>query len=82
MRVYSDRIAGERGLFTKVTQEFFIKDIRALEVNQSFWGRLTGVGDLTISTAATVDAADLVQGIPHPNQVKDLIIAQRQHSSA
>lgn len=80
LRIYSDRITWERGLVTKVTQELFIKDIRALEVNQSFWGRLIGVGDLTISTAATVDAADLVQGIPHPMQVKDLIITQRQRS--
>lgn len=80
--VYSDRVAWERGLITKVTQEFFIKDIRALEVNQSFWGRLIGVGDLTISTAATVDAADLVVGIPQPTRVKDLIIAQRQRHPA
>lgn len=82
LRVYSDRVAWERGLITKVTQEFFIKDIRALEVNQSFWGRLIGVGDLTISTAATVDAADLVAGIPQPTRVKDLIIAHRQRHPA
>jgi len=63
---------------TKATQEFFIKDIRSLEVNQSFWGRMIGIGNLTISTAAQVDATDIVEGIPHPTQVKDLIIAQRQ----
>ena len=80
LRVYVDRISWEQGILTKATQEFFIKDIRSLEVNQSFWGRIIGVGDLTISTAATVDAADAVEGIPHPTQVKDLIIAQRQRN--
>ena len=82
LRVYSDRVVWERGLIHKTTQEFFIKDIRVLEVNQSFWGRLIGVGDLTISTAATVEAADLVAGIPQPTRVKDLIVAQRQRQSA
>jgi len=80
LRVYSDRISWERGIITKATQEFFIKDVRSLEVNQSFWGRMIGVGNLTISTAATVDAADVVDGIPHPTKVKDLIIAQRQRN--
>jgi len=79
LRVYADRLSWERGIIAKETRELFIKDIRSLDVNQSFWGRLVGVGDLTISTAATVDPADVVAGIPHPTQVKDLIIAQRQH---
>ena len=78
LRVYTDRIAWEQGIVTKATQELFIKDIRSLEVNQSFLGRMIGIGDLTISTAATVDAADIVAGIPSPIQVKNLIIAQRQ----
>ena len=78
LRVYPDRIVWERGIVTKDIRELFIKDIRSLDVNQSVWGRLIGVGDLTISTAATVDAADCIVGIPHPAQVKDAIIAQRQ----
>ena len=80
LRVYSDRITCERGIITKETRELFIKDIRSLDVDQSVWGRLIGVGNLTISTAATVDAADIVEGIPHPLQVKDLIVAQRQRN--
>ena len=82
LRVYPDRLSWERGIFTKEVRELFIKDIRSIDVNQSFWERLVGIGDLTISTAATVDAADIVSGIPHPTQVKDLIIAQRQRGEA
>ena len=68
--------ADAAGIATNDPKEFFSKDIRALEVNQSFWGRLIGVGDLTIATA------DLVAVIPQPKRVRDLIIAQRQRHSA
>lgn len=78
LRIYPDRIAWERGLLAKDARVLFIKDIRSVDVNQTLWGRLVNVGDLTISTAATVDAADVVPGLPRPLQVKDLIIAQRQ----
>jgi len=78
LRVYSDRVALERGLFTKEHREFFIKDIRSIDVDQTILERLVGIGDLTISTAATVDAAEGIPGVPAPTRIKDLLIAQRQ----
>jgi hypothetical protein len=35
------------------------------------------VGNLTLSTAATVDAAEQLSSIPDPRAVRDLILAQR-----
>jgi membrane protein YdbS with pleckstrin-like domain len=81
MRIYTDRISVEEGFFAKETSEFFIKDIRSVDVRQGVWGRLVGIGDVTISTAATVDAAEEARGVPHPNRIKDLLIAQRQQST-
>jgi hypothetical protein len=45
------------------------------------WGLLVNIGDVTISTAATVDAAEEARGVPQPNRIKDLLIAQRQQAT-
>ena len=82
MRIYADRVSVEEGFFAKETSEFFIKDIRSIDVRQGVWGRLVGIGDVTISTAATIDAAEEARGVPQPNRIKDLLIAQRQQSAA
>lgn len=81
MRIYTDRVSVEEGFFAKETSEFFIKDIRSVDVRQGLWGRLVGIGDVTISTAATVEAAEEARGIAQPNRIKDLLIAQRQQST-
>ncbi len=78
MRIYTDRVSVEEGFFAKESSEFFIKDIRSIDVRQGVWGRLVGIGDVTISTAATIDAAEEARGVPQPNRIKDLLIAQRQ----
>lgn len=80
LRVYPDRIALERGLVSKCYREFFIRDIRTIDIEQGLFAKMVGIGDLTISTAATVDAAEEINGIPNPHQVRDLIVAHRQSS--
>ena len=80
MRIYSDRVSVEEGFWSKETSEFFIKDIRSIDVRQGVWGRLFGIGDVTISTAATVDAAEEARGVAQPNRIKELLISQRQQS--
>jgi uncharacterized membrane protein YdbT with pleckstrin-like domain len=82
MRIYSDRVSVEEGFWSKETSEFFIKDIRSIDVRQGVWGRLIGIGDVTISTAATVDAAEVARGVAQPARIKELLISQRQQSSA
>lgn len=80
MRIYSDRVSVEEGFWSKETSEFFIKDIRSIDVRQGIWGRLVGIGDVTISTAATVDAAEEARGVAQPKRIKELLISQRQQS--
>ena len=77
LRIYPDRVKLERGVLSKEHRAFFIGDIRAVDVDQGLLGRMLGFGDLTISTAATVDAAEFMPGVPHPLAIKDLIMAQR-----
>ena len=81
MRIYSDRVSVEEGFWSKESSEFFIKDIRSIDVRQGVWGRLVDIGDVTISTAATVDAAEMAPGVPQPKRIKELLIAQRQQST-
>jgi uncharacterized membrane protein YdbT with pleckstrin-like domain len=81
MRIYANRVSFERGLLTKQYRELFIKDIRSIDLDQSFFQRLLDVGDLTISSAATVDAAETVQGLPEPRQIRDLIISLREQAT-
>jgi membrane protein YdbS with pleckstrin-like domain len=78
LRVYRGRVTLERGLFSKCDRELFVRDIRSIDIDQSFLARLANIGDLTISTAATVDSAERVDGVPNPQHIRDLIIAQRQ----
>ena len=81
MRIYSDRVSIEEGFWSKETSEFFIKDIRSIDVRQGIWGRMVGIGDVTISTAATVDAAEEARGVAQPKRIKELLISQRQSAT-
>ena len=78
LRIYRQRITLERGLLNKCEREFFMRDVRAIDIDQSFFGRMVGVGDITISTAASADGTERVEGVPNPQKIRDLIIAQRQ----
>jgi membrane protein YdbS with pleckstrin-like domain/ribosomal protein L37E len=81
MRVYPDRVSVEEGFWAKEVSEFFIKDIRSIDVRQGVWGRIFDIGDVTISTAATVDAAEEARGVSEPNRIKELLIKQRQQTT-
>jgi uncharacterized membrane protein YdbT with pleckstrin-like domain len=82
MRIYTDRVSIEEGFLAKEFTEFFIKDIRSIDVTQSMMGRIFDVGNVTISTAATVDAAEVAEGVPHPAKIRDLLISSRQRFNA
>jgi hypothetical protein len=79
LRVFPNRITIERGLFSKCYQDYHPRDIRSIDIDQSFLQRMVGIGDMTISTAATVEAADHLNSIPDPKEVRDLILAQRDN---
>lgn len=77
LRVFRTRVTVERGIFSKCYQDYNPRDIRSIDVDQSFGQRLVGIGDLTLSTSATVEAAEKLQSIPDPKSVRELILAQR-----
>jgi len=77
LQIYRDRIHLERGLFSKCYRDYNPRDIRAIDIDQTFLQRMVGIGDITISTAATVEAAEELNSIPDPMGARDLILAQR-----
>ncbi len=77
LRIYPGRLVLSRGIFSKCHREFMARDIRAIDIDQSFLNRVVNIGDLNISTAATVDADERIKGIKNPLAVRDLILAQR-----
>jgi hypothetical protein len=77
LRVYTNRITLERGLFSKCYQDYLPRDIRSIDVDQGFLARMVGIGNITISTAATVEAAEKIEGIPDPKGIRELILKQR-----
>lgn len=77
LRIYPGRITLERGLLSKSYRELIVHDIRSVEIDQGLLARIVGIGDLTISTAARVDADEEIGGISNPKAVRDLILAQR-----
>ncbi len=81
MRIYPERVTVIEGFFSKERSEFFIKDIRSIDVKQSFWARLVNIGDVTISTAASTEAAEMAPAVPAPNRIRDLLITLREQAS-
>lgn len=77
LRIYTDRITIERGILNKCYQDYNPRDIRAIDVDQSFFKRLVGIGDITISTSATAEGSELLRSIPDPRGVRDLILSRR-----
>lgn len=77
LRVYRERITIERGIFSKCYQDYTPRDIRSIDVDQSFISRMLGIGDITISTSATVEASEKLKSIPDPHKLRELILAQR-----
>jgi len=77
LRIYPERLTLERGIFSKCYQDYNPKDIRSIDVDQSFLARIVGIGNITISTSATVEASEQLKSIPDPQGVRELILAQR-----
>lgn len=80
LRIQADRITIERGILSKCYQDYHPRDIRSIDVDQTFLQRLLGIGDLMISTSATVEASERLSSIPDPQGVRELILAQRGRS--
>ena len=61
------------GLLSKNLDDVYHKDVRNIQVRQTFFERICGVGTIGISSAAQSDMEIVARGIPKPCRVKEII---------
>jgi uncharacterized membrane protein YdbT with pleckstrin-like domain len=66
----------ERGLLSKDRTELDVNRIRTVNVYQSFFNRIFGVGRISIYTAGDDPEID-VSGLPDPHDLRELIKAEQ-----
>lgn len=72
LEVIGNDIVLTRGLLSKDTTEVDIARIRSVNVYQSFFNRMFGVGDIKIYTAGDEPEIE-VSGVPNPNEFRLLV---------
>lgn len=78
LTVTSERTALRRGVLSKSIVEVWHQDVRNVQLYQSFWQRVFDVGHIGISSAGQGDVEIQVNGMPHPERVKQLIDQHRR----
>ena len=71
-----DDLVLERGLLSKNRTELDVGRIRTVNVYQSFFNRIFGVGQISIYTAGDDPEID-VKGLPNPHDLRELIKAHQ-----
>lgn len=66
----------EQGIMSKIRYEVNISSVRTVRVEQSFFNRVFGVGNISIFTSG--DSPEIVaNGMPDPNKIRDVIKSQQ-----
>ncbi len=73
LSITNKRTILRRGIVSRFTTEVQHDDIRNIQVDQSIFERLFGVGDIAISSSGQDDLEVDVDGIPQPDKVAALI---------
>ena len=66
------------GILSKHTNEVYHSDVRNVQVSADMFQRMFGVGKIGISSAGQSDFEIAVEGIPNPEEVKNLINKHRR----
>jgi membrane protein YdbS with pleckstrin-like domain len=73
----TERILFRKGIFKRSTSEVRYVDIRNIAIDQSFHERLFRFGDLAISSSGQDDMEIVIDDIPNPTKVAELIRRQQ-----
>ncbi|MEX2217844.1 MAG: PH domain-containing protein [Phycisphaerales bacterium] len=73
LEITTKRTIERRGLLSRHTSEVRHRDIRNLQVSQSFFQRLMGVGRLGISSAGQDEIEIVADDLPRPTRIRDAI---------
>ena len=78
LTVTTDRTTLRRGILSKSVTEVWHQDVRNVQLDQTFFQRIFGVGTIGISSAGQSGLEISVAGIPDPDRVKALIDQHRR----
>ena len=78
LTVTNEQTTLRRGLLSKYTNDVFHGNVRNIQIRQTFFQRLLGVGWIGISSAGQAGLEIEVNGIPHPDKVKQIIDDHRE----
>jgi uncharacterized membrane protein YdbT with pleckstrin-like domain len=73
LRISEETMRYEAGLLSKSVWTVQLAKIQDVQVDQRFWQRLAGIGNVSIRTASERDAV-LVEGLEDPHTVADRIL--------
>lgn len=73
LRVTTKRTIDRRGIFSRHTSEVLHADIRNIQISQTFWQRLWGVGTIAISCSAEHEDEVEMSDVPNPEKVRNVI---------
>jgi hypothetical protein len=77
LEITNKRTVETRGLFSRATSEVLHDDIKNLQITQSFWQRIWGVGTIGISSAGQDGIEIQAQDMPRPMEIRRVIDAYR-----
>lgn len=80
LTVTNDRSRLRKGILSKSITEVWHQDVRNVQLYQSFFQRIFGVGRIGISSAGQSTIEISVSGIPEPERVKSLIDQHRRRA--
>ena len=75
-RVTGSRVVARAGIIAKQQREIMLADVLAAELRQGVIGRLVGIGDVHVATAATGGVEINLSGVRRPGEV--LAVIRRQ----
>jgi len=66
-----------KGILSKHTREVRHSDVRLLQVDQSFFQRMLGVGTVSVASAGSGEVEIMVAGLKNPEHIKETIDGYR-----
>jgi uncharacterized membrane protein YdbT with pleckstrin-like domain len=71
--ITSERLIERRGILSQMRREVELVDIRSVEVTRSFFQRLSGIGSIIVSSAASADYSIRLNNVPNPDAIAETI---------
>ncbi len=77
LTITTKRVVLTKGIFSKRTVESLHRTIQEIEISQSFWQRILGIGKMSISNASDKGEEIVIPDAPDPYRLRQMIDAYR-----